>query len=124
MECVQGYGDEANGAVVRHGDENVAFIIGATRSDRLGLILAPVGMQTQEEVVTKNLTHGREDWLPGAEGELDDCLEVTVLELPDLDRDVSHGLTLTQRRIPSDWASVREHLSVSLVPAELSALPG
>ena len=88
------------GAVVRHGDENVAFIIGATGSDRLGLVLAPVGMQTQEEVVTKNLTHGREDWLPGAEGELDDCVEVTVLELPDLDRGVSHGLTLTRRRMP------------------------
>jgi hypothetical protein len=60
----------------------------------------PVGVQTQKEVVTKNLTHGREDWLPGAEGELDDCVEVTVLD-PDLDRGVSHGLTLTRRRIPS-----------------------
>jgi hypothetical protein len=74
VECVQGYGDEANGAVVRHGDENVAFIIGATGSDRLGLVLAPVGMQAQEEVVTKNFTHGREDWIPGEEAQLDDCL--------------------------------------------------
>ena len=103
VERVQGYGDEANGAVVSHGDENVAFIIGATGSDRLGLVLAPVGMQTQEEVVTKNLTHGSEDWFPGAEGELDDCFEVMVLELPDLDRGVRHGLTLTRRRIPSTW---------------------
>jgi hypothetical protein len=57
---------------------------------------------------TPAVTRRREDWLPGSEGELDDCVEVTVLELPDLDRGVSHGLTLTGRRMPSGWASVRE----------------
>ena len=55
-----------------HGHEDVALLVRATGSHGLGLLLASVGVQAQEDVVAENPCYGRENrTLGGVKRELD-----------------------------------------------------
>jgi hypothetical protein len=98
VKGVQSNRDEPDGTLLCDGDVNMAVSIGATGSDSFGLVGAPVWVQPEKHIVAKDLAKGREDRLPGTEGEVNDRLKVAVFELTDPDRPLAHVITVTPRR--------------------------